>query len=110
MSFLVGTSCYQGKSLNNCNGDERAHIEEYHNRMMRYFAEVGGNPPNGFWAAACVGHEFLNAEFYSAEYAIPMRTDNTIQNTLRAWVDKRAVGHKYIDSGQWPSNQPCSGV
>lgn len=110
MSLLVGTNCYQGKSLSACSADERNHIEDYRLNLQRYLGEVGGNPNNGFWTPACVGHEFINSEFYSPDYAIPMKSENTIHATLRAWVDKKPWGHQYIDSGQWPSNQPCSGI
>jgi hypothetical protein len=45
---------------------------------------------------------------YSPEYTIPMNSGNTIDATIRAWVEKKASGHKYIDSGVWPQNKPCS--
>lgn len=37
-----------------------------------------------------------------------MKSINTMDKSLSDWVLKKQVGHKYIDSGIWPSNQPCS--
>lgn len=47
---------------------------------------------------------------YSPDYEIPMHSNNTIDKALLAWIEKKPIGHKYIDKGAWPENKPCSGV
>lgn len=47
---------------------------------------------------------------YSQDYTVPMHTNNTIDLTLVNWVLKRTGNHRYMDTGKWPDNKPCSGV
>lgn len=85
-------------------------MEEYHKNTSIVLEKIGNKAGNGYWAPVCVDHVYMWGALYSPEYTIPMSTNHTIDLTLINWVLKRSGTHKYMDTGAWPDNKPCSGL
>lgn len=60
--------------------------------------QIGNKKENGYWAPACVNHGYIWGHFYSPDYTIPMRSNNTADFAVREWVNKAPKSYHYMDT------------
>lgn len=88
-----------------------AYIEQYHTNTSAVLKEIGKKAVNGFWAPSCSDHVYSTSGIYtSAAFRIPAGSEFSLALSIEDWMTSKAVTHQHIDSGNWPSNKPCSGA
>lgn len=110
---ILGISCINSGSLQDCSQSDRAALEVYHKSTESVLNDITVREGNGAWSPACSNHCYMHASAWtnSNNFAVPYGSNYTIHRSVQEWYNKIKSGENYthVDRSAWPSNTGCAG-